>query len=294
MGDNLIDVKTTLARQFSIISKDNVETPLSGGDFFAHDPQGLGVELNNDISILNSIMYLSSQNYSIKDISFKVVCGSKTRPAYANFLYLCKQFKGGTIKLKYIIPEVGTFYRDVAIKSITKTELQRSGVIDETFTFEPLSFWYQIEEYSFTPTKLGDTSYTDLDEYGVSSVTLNFDVPVISNLYFRNELFIQNISDDENIEAPGWYCSHDKSHPGIDGYNLILEPGESLVTGNLDGGTYAYYTMQNGTRNVLSHQMPRCMTPLCLKDGSNTITMNIESHNNYIVRIRTKVEYPIL
>lgn len=53
--------------------------------------------------------------------------------------------KANSLRFLYVIPyKSGTreYLRDVAIKSLTKTEIQKNGVISETITFDCLSLWY--------------------------------------------------------------------------------------------------------------------------------------------------------
>lgn len=247
--------KAELARQLYLISADGVETFLGSYDIFASEPKGFGLKLSNTIQQVGDYIYLSETKYSMDDMSFKMIFGNYERTAYQNYQYLIKQLKGGIVTIKYIVPYVGTYLRDVALKSITKTELTKDGVLSETFTFEPLSMWYQLITRSVTVTE------------GTPFVTLSADIDSI-NIYdtaFKNELQI-TVNANSNSFVPFWEWETD----GItytDGYDILMSSGDTLLVGNMRNSTYAFHNDEE----ILVKETEKGIIPIKVSNGNNSV-----------------------
>lgn len=63
--------------------------------------------------------------------------------------------RANSLRFQYIIPyeEPQTYYRDVQIESVSKSEIQPNGVMSESISFNCLSLWYQED---VTPYEFGD------------------------------------------------------------------------------------------------------------------------------------------
>lgn len=275
-------------RGFYLISKDEVETPLNGGDFFVHDPEGLGLSLNNTITQLNGTFYRSASSYSLGEIKLPIIFNNEdyytaTRNSYENFKYLTRQLAGGVVTLKYTVPGEEAYFRDVALKSISKTDLDEYGVLQEELIFEPLTFWYQYQKFVFS-----------FDGTADKTVTLDLDAFNILPIYYRNEIEIFDI--EQSFNFPYWLCSHDNTHPGKDGYNITLDVGDKLTVGNISDHISAkhYDASADNTIDILHLQMPMCKAPLCLVDGVNSLTFKANGGAAYKCYVTVKLEYPLV
>lgn len=275
-------------RGFFLISADETETSLNGGDFYVNKPEGLGLSLENTITQLNGTFYRSTSKYLLEEIKLPIIFNNTdyypaTRTAYENFKYLAKQLSGGIVTLKYVVPGEEPYYRDVALKSVTKTEMDLYGVLQETLTFEPLTFWYQYQKFVFAFDGSEDQEFTmDLDAYSI--------LPI----YYRNEIEIFDV--ESSFSLPYWICSHDNTHPGLDGYNITLDVGDTLTVGNLNNHISAiHYDASEDTEiDVLHLQMPMCKAPLCLMDGLNTLILVANDGHPFKCYVTVKLEFPLV
>lgn len=248
--------KAELARQLYLISADGVETFLGSYDIFASEPKGFGLKLSNTIQQVGDYIYLSETKYSMDDMSFKMIFGNYERTAYQNYQYLIKQLKGGIVTIKYIVPYVGTYLRDVALKSITKTELTKDGVLSETFTFEPLSMWYQLETIKANSS----------ENMPFVLLSKNIDSFNIYDTTFKNELFVK-VKSQSSLFIPFFEWESD----GItytDGYDLVMNPNDTLLVGNMRNSTYAIY---NDSDDILIKQSEKGVIPIKVSNGNNNV-----------------------
>ena len=70
------------------------------------------------------------------------------------------------LKLEYKIPKkdkVNTYFRDIEIQSLEKTEIQTTGVISEPIAFACLSLWYEENKYIYTVEEITDELRWDFE-----------------------------------------------------------------------------------------------------------------------------------
>ena len=129
-------------RKFRILNKDNKYLDFMDLDMFAHNPEGLGFEIErkfyNSFNSYSDVVQASKQS----EIKFKVIFGHTSNNPYIKYNIMLHFLNIGGLKLEYTVPNVGTFLRDVDVSSITKTDLDEYGVLQETITFIGLTPWY--------------------------------------------------------------------------------------------------------------------------------------------------------
>ena len=129
-------------RKFRILNKDNKYLDFMDLDMFAHNPEGLGFEIErkfyNSFNSYSDVVQASKQS----EIKFKVIFGHTSNNPYVKYNIMLHFLNIGGLKLEYTVPNVGTFLRDVDVSSITKTDLDEYGVLQETITFIGLTPWY--------------------------------------------------------------------------------------------------------------------------------------------------------
>lgn len=279
-----------MERKFYIIGQDNTTLDLNDDDLFAYSPSGLGVSIDNTITYVNGIPYNDESVYDTQEITLKVLCMSHTRSPYNNFKKLVTQLRGGAVTLAYSIPEIGMVYRDVVVKSVSKSEMNDNGAIDETIIFEPLSMWYVIEE--FTATSFGGT---------VSGTWMSFVLDGLSllDISYRSELTITN-NTAAAIPAGTyqweWYNGEAPREGGlVDSYKLTspLEIGDSIVSSNMTGYQSVNLVSESDSYSILHMQSLYTSGELTCKDGLFTLFVS-SPVGGLDVTLKVKKEYSII
>lgn len=139
-----------MVREFKLINEKGQEFSLMDITNYCllTEPDGLGYSY--------STQYEQVGNNFVSNLR-KIEQGSITGIAnfsnYDNFTGFTNFIEtSNTLKFVYTIPyKKGhtTFYKDINIKSISKTEIKTSGIISETVTFDILSLWYEQNETIF-------------------------------------------------------------------------------------------------------------------------------------------------
>ena len=141
-------------REFKLISAGKQTLDLMDKDTFGNSPTGLGVSMGNT--------YLSGQGTFVKDesnieqnkIGLDIMMGYTSGSPYSVFYNrVLPVLNDSPLVLQYTIPGVGDFFRDVALGSIEKTEIDKdSGLLKTPVVLEALTPWYSWKTMtSFTP-----------------------------------------------------------------------------------------------------------------------------------------------
>lgn len=112
------------------------------------EPSGLGYSYSTEYEQLGNSFFTN-----LRKLEQGIITGVANFLNYENFMNF-GNFVESTKKLQFVysIPYEGkkkTFYRDINIKSIGKSEKQKDGVLSETVEFECLSLWYEQNETTF-------------------------------------------------------------------------------------------------------------------------------------------------
>lgn len=109
---------------------------------FLTSPSGLGYSYSTEYEQLGS-----SFIESIRKVEKGNITGTLNFKSYDNYKDLIDFIETSeSLKIAYKIPfkeEIKEYFKDVNIKSITKTEKNINKLITETVTFECLSLWYE-------------------------------------------------------------------------------------------------------------------------------------------------------
>lgn len=144
-----------MVREFSLINENNEEFSLMDIHNYCllTDPEGLGYSYSNTygqiankfinvLKVINQGAFSGQVNFINYDNYFKLV----------NFIE-----KSEKLKLKYTVPyntmEPVTYYRNIDMASITKTQIQENGILSETLDLEFISLWYITESTEY---EIGD------------------------------------------------------------------------------------------------------------------------------------------
>lgn len=131
-----------MERQFILVNKKNEELSFNSSDIFGHTPEGLGMEIEGTTyqayNSFNDMVLTVKQN----EISLKLTLGNDSRKPYATYMYLLKFLNVGGLVLRYIVPDVGTFERKIALRSLSKKDMDLYSVLQEEIKFAAMTPWY--------------------------------------------------------------------------------------------------------------------------------------------------------
>lgn len=140
-----------MTREFKLVNEKGQEYSLM--DIYNHalltDPDGLGYSFNTSYEKIGDtfISYDKIQN----QVSFNGNCNFLNYDNYSEFVNFVE--KAEELSIAYVVPYKNkpqtTYYKDVNIQSISKTEINSSGVLSCPVTFEMLSLWYEKKEYRY-------------------------------------------------------------------------------------------------------------------------------------------------
>lgn len=142
-----------MVREFSLVNEIDQEYSLMDIHNCAllTEPQGLGYSYSNTYGqIVNKFINV------LKVINQESFTGQVNFLNYDNYFKLVNFIENSTkLKLKYTVPYTSgsvTYYRNIDLASLTKTELKENKILSETITFNFTSLWYITEstEYEIT------------------------------------------------------------------------------------------------------------------------------------------------
>lgn len=177
-----------MVRKFSLLNEKGQEYSLMDINNYCllTDPSGLGYSYNSEYEQLGNTFI-----NTIRTIGQGSISGTLNFLNYDNYRKLIKFMQSSQkLQLEYVVPYVGgekTFYRDVELNSISKSQVQPNGIISESITLTTLSLWYE---------KV-NTIYTIEDNDNV--VRWDFDFDSYWNGYDVRNLEYTNLGD---VEAP--------------------------------------------------------------------------------------------
>lgn len=136
-------------RQFTIINGNKEQISFQSLDTFADSPDGLGFESSNTYYSSTGTYYIYNTDVKQNTITLNVTFGANSGHAYQAFYNVLQKLNIGPLQLQYDIPDIGTFYRDVTINSIPKSDLDSDfGTLVSAIKLDCLTPWYQWKSVS--------------------------------------------------------------------------------------------------------------------------------------------------
>lgn len=135
-------------RKFKIINANNEVLDLMDKDSFGYNPEGLGVSFDNSYYSAGPDFLDNELKYSMANVSYYVALGYVSKDPYPAYSKMVSVLSKTPLTLQYDVPNVGVFYRDVRVKSIDKTEIDKdSGLLISKLEFDCLTPWYAWEQF---------------------------------------------------------------------------------------------------------------------------------------------------
>ena len=135
-------------RKFKIINANNEVLDLMDKDSFGYNPEGLGVSFDNSYYSAGPDFLDNELKYSMGKVSYYIALGYVSKDPYPAYSKMVSILSKAPLTLQYDVPNTGLFYRDVRVKSIDKSELDKaSGLLISKLELDCLTPWYAWEEF---------------------------------------------------------------------------------------------------------------------------------------------------
>lgn len=236
-----------MERQFILVNKKNEELSFNSSDIFGHTPEGLGMEIEGTTyqayNSFNDMVLTVKQN----EINLKLTLGNDSRKPYATYMYLLKFLNVGGLILRYIVPDVGTFERKIALRSLSKKDMDLYSVLQEEIKFSAMTPWYSWVTLSknfdrvFNAGRIWDDSRIYQTKYAYS--WSNTGLP-------RSEVYAyaynKTGTDRFSLEFPRFNLLSNSKFPD----NTLVAPWGNYSNGGtvvVSNGEYNYTTPSTGT-----------------------------------------------
>lgn len=139
-----------MVREFYLINEKNEKYSLMDIENYCllTDPSGLGYEYDTEYEKLGNLFVESIRTLTQGQIGG--IANFKSYENFRNFVNFVEAAK--KLKISYKIPienEFVEYFRDVNMKSLSKTQKLPNGCISESVLIDCLSLWYQDEETNY-------------------------------------------------------------------------------------------------------------------------------------------------
>ena len=211
------------------------------------DPKGLGIEfVSNYESLGKSFIESTNKIYQGK------ISGIANFRYYDNYKELVNFIAySEELKFVYKVPyKKGskTYYRDVKFKSISKSELDRDGILKENIVFDLLSLWYEENQTTYVMDVEEDALIWNFEWDSVFIEFNNRSIDFVNNGHI--EASIDLIINGE-IENPRVELYVDKKLIQEVAINTRIEDGEKFHYSSREGKFEIAKILSDGTVNNL-------------------------------------------
>ena len=200
------------------------------------EPSGLGYNYSSEYEQIEN-SFISN----VRKIEQGQINGIVNFANYDNYTKLVDFIESSeTLKFQYIIPQKEKtleFYKDIQIQGLSKTQIQTTGVLSETITFDCLSLWYKENKVVY----LGDETENEIRwDFEWDSRFTDYEN---RNLVFENK---------GHVEAPFWlemngYVLNPKIQVYVNkqkiyelALNITIEENEKLMYSTKDNDLFLY------------------------------------------------------
>ena len=183
-----------MVREFKLVNEKGQEYSLMDIENYCllSDPEGLGYSYSTEYELLGNTFITNLRKLEKGEIS-----GTVNFTNYDNYTNLVDFIEASErLRFLYKIPyknkEIKTFYKNVQIQNLTKTQKQTNGILSETIIFDCLSLWYEENSAIFTITPEEneirwdfewDSRFTDYDTRDLEYVnTGHVEAPIIAEI----------------------------------------------------------------------------------------------------------------
>lgn len=232
-------------REFKLVNEKGMQYSLMDINNYCllTDPKGLGIEFVSNYELLGKSFIESTNKIYQGKIS-----GIANFRYYDNYKELINFIAySEELKFVYKVPYkkgAKTYYRDVNFKSISKTELDRDGILKETIVFDLLSLWYEENQTTYVMDIEEDALVWNFEWDSVFVEFNNRSIDFVNNGHI--EASIDLIINGE-IENPRIELYVNKSLIQQVTVNTRIEEGEKFHYSSREGKFEIAKVLENGT-----------------------------------------------
>ena len=196
------------------------------------------------------------------------------------------------LKLEYKIPKkdkVNTYFRDIEIQSLEKTEIQTTGVISEPIALACLSLWYEENKYIYTVEEITDELRWDFEwdarftDYENRSVTFENKGHVKAPFLLEMGGYILN-------PCISVYVNKEKVNELK--LNVTINENEKLIYSTKDNELLLYKQLKDGTmqnlfndldlNNINFFKLPKGVSEIKLNADNEILNSRLTIYVEYI------------
>ena len=214
------------------------------------EPSGLGYNYSSEYEQIEN-SFISN----VRKIEQGQINGIVNFANYDNYTKLVDFIEGSeTLKFQYIIPQKEKtleFYKDIQIQGLSKTQIQTTGVLSETITFDCLSLWYKENNVVY----LGDETENEIRwDFEWDSRFTDYEN---RNLVFENK---GHVEAPFLLEMNGYvlnpkvqvYVNNEKIYELA--LNIAVEENEKLMYSTKDNDLFLYLIhADNSVENLFNY-----------------------------------------
>lgn len=282
-------------------------------EFLFHDIEGLGFEEEVEFRRIGPVWRLNSAKFNQTHITGKMCLtdNGDTTP-YQKYEYLRGFISRAPLTLIYYPHGYGTtaYRKRVRVTSITKTEINKYGVLDDSIDFTPYTPWYEAISVENVPEEVDENakwiwdigymwrdsendpiSGTGIYKFGGESRN-NIDIECTSNAKGLIKLSIFG-----PIQNPSWFHYVDGVLVADGGFSSVsqfeLLDGECLTIDNTDGEfKMTVINLSTGvSRNVYSLRDFDKTCFFTLREGLNTLAVRSEDSTPVKIKVEGQIHY---
>ena len=231
-------------RQIRLISGTGYIVDLLNPSTFGVGYEGLGVTFEDTFTESHSSKTIQSRSSVMGEIKFQLVIGHNDDP-YVMYEEILRRLNVSDLKFEYTLKSVGTFIKDVAFKSMTKSEITQYGVLACDVVLQTTSLWYNwrtVEwgerwEVPFSPSSLRphpiiDNTVDKLPPYE-ELLTSKYRIIYNNSIYMDHKATSALLIEIPAMQRFGGddiliFMNADGKRLGTFGTNRVIEVGERL------------------------------------------------------------------
>lgn len=253
-------------RKFTLTNTKSEQWTFTDENFkvFLHNPSGLGFTRTFDVTRYGNKQIINTTTENFPQVQGDILFfDALNADHYEKYDQFCRFVSYEPLTLEYDAPNVGIYYLDCVVSSLTKTETKQDGLMTCPVVFQGLTMW-KGQEITVSGSSATVTLVNDGDFPVGFEVTIegNLTNPYIT-LEQDEELYGEAKFDDSTAFNSVYIDSKDGEQ------NVILEQGGSVLPNPL---SYQDLSISNGSIYVTFVKLARGTSTLTIGKESGSIT----------------------
>lgn len=283
-----------MVRKFNLYNARGEMVELLSDRFFALNPTGLGLSLENSYSQYQSYMIKTKSQVTQGNFQTNIVFSQIKSQTYQQFSDFVQFLAYQPYTLEYVT-DSGDWKRDAYLKELPKSEASTAGLIDEQLTLEFINNWYnnKTAEYkSYDPdpnlgqyAKIYSYTYQPYYVYQESSRPSNEKVMSLNN---KSQYFGLQSGSPSIITVKGpcsvnptWTVVQKGNVIATDGFVLTLTDNQKLVVSSYPEDQYARLYNPDGSYVDVSQLQDYTKTNFVqIPEGESTVLFYLDTDSD--------------